>query len=175
MLVISRKEKTVHDDAFSNFANYLGPGDCLVLNNTRVIPARLHGRRNSTGGAEVEIFLLRPLDETETVWHCLAKPGKRVRTGDRILFGDAVIAEVVSQGDFGERTIRLNGTREMLEQIGEIPLPPYIQRKPDAKDSERYQTVFAAQRGSVAAPTAGLHFTNEMLDKCCAAGARLLK
>jgi S-adenosylmethionine:tRNA ribosyltransferase-isomerase len=173
MLVVSRQHQTLQDDAFSNFAKYLGPGDCLVLNNTRVFPARFHGRRNGPAGAEVEVFLLRALDEAETVWHCLVKPGKRVRTNDRILFSDQLSAEVIEHGEFGERTIRLNGARELLEELGEIPLPPYIQRKPEAKDRERYQTVFAAERGSVAAPTAGLHFTKEMLARCCAVGAKV--
>jgi S-adenosylmethionine:tRNA ribosyltransferase-isomerase len=148
----------------------------LVLNNTRVVPARLHGRRNNETGAEVEVFLLRAMDEAETVWRVLVRPGKRVRNGDRILFNAEFAAEVLSQGDFGERTIRFHADKpvsELFETLGAIPLPPYIHRVPNINDRERYQTVFAQNRGSVAAPTAGLHFTTRMLDSCRASGAEI--
>lgn len=174
MLVLSREKQTFHDDAFANFSRYLRPGDCLVLNNTRVFPARLHGRRNTPTGAEAEIFLVRALAADETVWKALAKPAKRVREGDRILFDENFYAEVLEEGEFGERTLRLfaqKPIRELLEHLGRTPLPPYIRREPEARDRERYQTVYAEKRGSVAAPTAGLHFTPEMLAACRAAGA----
>ena len=176
MLVLSRKEQSFRDDVFQNFSSYLHPGDCLVLNNTRVFPARLHGHRNTDSGAEVEVFLVRALDADEVAWNVLVRPGKRVRTGDQIIFGPRLRAEVLSQGDYGERTIRFHAeanTKELLEDLGETPLPPYIHRRPNTSDRERYQTVFAARRGSVAAPTAGLHFTLEMLARCRAAGAEL--
>lgn len=176
MLVLSRETQSFHDDVFLNFPHYIHPGDCLVLNNTRVFPARLHGRRNNTSGAEVEVFLTSALDAEETTWKVLVKPGKRVRRGDTILFGENLQAEVLAQADYGERTVRFQANRpmsELLEQLGQTPLPPYIHRTPEAKDRERYQTVFAAKRGSVAAPTAGLHFTEEMLDRCRAAGAEI--
>jgi len=176
MLVVSRERNQFFDDVFSNFHTYIRPGDCLVLNNTKVFPARLHGRRNNASGAAVEVFLLRALDESETAWTALVRPGKRLRPGDRILFKNEVTAEVVAQHEFGERTIRFavkQPMNEVLAQIGETPLPPYIRRAPDAKDSERYQTVFAEKKGSVAAPTAGLHFTPRMLDACRAAGAEI--
>jgi S-adenosylmethionine:tRNA ribosyltransferase-isomerase len=176
MLVVSRERQCFENDGFRNFDKYIHPGDCLVLNNTRVFPARLHGRRNSPSGAEIEVFLIHALNEDETVWSALVKPAKRVRTGDQIFFGDQLRAQILSQGAFGERTLRFFANepmREVLERFGETPLPPYIHRAPDAKDRERYQTVFAVQRGSIAAPTAGLHFTPEMLDACRAAGAEI--
>ncbi len=173
MLVVSREEQRFADDEFRNFYRYIRPGDCLVLNNTRVFPARLHGHR-ATSGAEIEVFLLRALNEEETEWNVLVKPGKRVRKGDEIVFGGGLNAEVLSHGDFGERTIRFSAgepVSQMLETLGETPLPPYIHRRPTRDDRSRYQTVFAERRGSVAAPTAGLHFTPEMLDRCREAGA----
>lgn len=175
MLVVSREKQRFHDDAFQNFAKYIQPGDCLVLNNTRVFPARLHGHRAKTGAA-VEVFLVRSLNQEETDWRVLVKPGKRVRTGDEIVFNDRLNARVLTHGDFGERTIRFFADvpiTTLLEQLGETPLPPYIHRSPTRDDQERYQTVFAQRRGSVAAPTAGLHFTPEMLERCREAGAEI--
>lgn len=174
MLVVSREQNSFRDDEFQNFSSYLRPGDCLVLNDTKVFPARLHGNRNRPDGASVEIFLVRPLDERREIWKALAKPGKRARRGDHILFSPSLSAEIVSQDDFGERTIRFQADGPLdllLDCLGETPLPPYIHRKPTAQDRERYQTIFARQAGSAAAPTAGLHFTPEILDWCRAAGA----
>lgn len=176
MLVLSRAKQSFHDDEFRNFAAYLGPGDCLVLNDTRVFPARLHGRRNSPSGAEIEILLIRALNPEETVWRVLGKPAKRVRPGDRILFDKDLEAEILSSGEFGERTLRLHAIQpiaSLLDRVGETPLPPYIHRGADSADRERYQTIFAAHRGSAAAPTAGLHFTPQILDACRAAGAAI--
>lgn len=176
MLVASREKQSFHDDLFRNFNKYIHAGDCLVLNDSRVFPARLHGRRHTNSGAEIEVFLIRALDPAETVWSALVKPGKRVRIGDTVVFDDTVRAEVLSHGEFGERTLRFcTGTpvRELIERLGTVPLPPYIHRMPDAADRERYQTVFAQESGSIAAPTAGLHFTPEMLEACRAAGAEI--
>jgi len=179
MLVVSRSHNTFHDDMFSNFGRYIRPGDCLVLNNTRVFPARLHGTRNTSVGARVELFLLEAEDEERSVWRCLVRPGKRVLVGDSILLPQGLRAEILSYGAFGERTVRFHSAdverpvSELLYEIGEMPLPPYIERPPNAMDSERYQTVFAKHRGSVAAPTAGLHFTPEILEQCRAAGAKV--
>jgi S-adenosylmethionine:tRNA ribosyltransferase-isomerase len=180
MLVVSREKKTFHDDAFRNVSRYVLPGDCLVLNNTRVFPARLHGVRNIGGGAEVEVFLLKAEDEQREIWTCLVKPGKRVRRGDSVLFSNGLRAEVLSQGEFGERTVRFSSpssqsVTDALLEIGEMPLPPYIERQPRSSDSERYQTVFAKHSGSVAAPTAGLHFTPQILEECHAAGAKVVE
>ncbi len=178
MLVVSRGKKNFHDDFFCNFSRYIRPGDCLVLNNTRVFPARLHGVKSGAQQVAVEVFLLRAEDERREVWRCLVKPGKRVRRGDVILFPHDLRAEVVAHGEFGERTVRFDVASsqpiaDVLLEIGEIPLPPYIDRTPDANDKERYQTVFARHSGSVAAPTAGLHFTPQILDECRAAGAKV--
>lgn len=176
MLVLSREKQSFRDDHFRNFDKYIRPGDALVLNDTRVFPARLHGHRNTPAGAEIEVFLVRALNEDETDWRALVKPAKRVRAGDRIIFAGNFRAEVLSSGDFGERTLRIfagEPVAPLLERLGETPLPPYIHRTPDSADRERYQTVFAAHRGSVAAPTAGLHFTQRMLEHCRAAGAEI--
>lgn len=176
MMVVSREAQSFHDDDFSNFPRYLSSGDCLVLNNTRVFPARLRGRRNTLSGAEIEVLLVRALDPEDKQWLVLARPGKRVRKGDRLLFGLGLEATVEDQGEYGERTLRFQSdqpVRVILEQIGEIPLPPYIHRSPEIHDRERYQTVFSEKHGSAAAPTAGLHFTPEMLGRCAAAGAAL--
>ena len=176
MLVVSRDKQSFHDDLFRNFNSYVRPADCLVLNNSRVFPARLHGRRHSSSGAGLEVFLLRALNQQETVWSVLVRPGKRVRRGDTIVFDEALRAEVLSHGDFGERTLRFFSDRpvpELLESLGTVPLPPYIRRPPIAADRESYQTVFAEKKGSIAAPTAGLHFTPQMLEACRAAGAEI--
>jgi S-adenosylmethionine:tRNA ribosyltransferase-isomerase len=174
--VLSRERNSFRDDEFRNFSKYLRPGDCMVLNNTRVFPARLHGSRNSETGATIEVLLLCALDQQEQCWKALVKPGKRARQGDRIFFGPQLSAEILSEEKFGERTIQFMAEgpfRELLERFGETPLPPYIHRKPDPRDQERYQTVFAQNTGSVAAPTAGLHFTPRILDECRAAGAEI--
>jgi S-adenosylmethionine:tRNA ribosyltransferase-isomerase len=174
MLVISRETQSFRDDVFANFCKYIRPGDCLVLNNTRVFSGRLKGRRNSVTGAAVEVLLIRAVSEDETVWNALVRPGKRVRAGDRILFAGDVTAEVLSQGDFGERTLRFAADQpmsEFIEKFGNTPLPPYIRRAPNPRDRDRYQTIFAERTGSAAAPTAGLHFTSEVLNSCRAAGA----
>jgi S-adenosylmethionine:tRNA ribosyltransferase-isomerase len=178
MLVVSREKNTFHDDVFSNFSRYIRPGDCLVLNNTRVFPARLHGTRNTSEGARVEVFLLEAEDDNQNLWRCLVRPGKRVLVGDAILFPGGLRAEVLTYGEFGERTMRFHSfttepVAELLQEIGEMPLPPYIERHPNDLDSERYQTVFAKHSGAVAAPTAGLHFTPEILEQCRAAGAKV--
>jgi S-adenosylmethionine:tRNA ribosyltransferase-isomerase len=176
MLVVSKSDQNFRDDQFANFASYVGPGDCLVLNSTRVFPARLHGRRNSDRGAEIEVFLVRALPGDGTLWRALARPGKRVRAGDSILFSENLRAAVIETGEYGERTLRFFSSEpieEVLERIGSVPLPPYIHRTPDSVDRERYQTVYAQKKGSAAAPTAGLHFTPTMLEQCRAAGAEI--
>jgi len=176
MLVVSKTTQSIADDSFEHFSSFLRSGDCLVLNNTKVFPARLHGRRNRPDGAEVEVLLLRALNTDETEWRCLVRPGKRTRKGDHILFHPAGSCHVLEHGDYGERTIRFSAEKppaELLDEIGETPLPPYIQPTAANADKSRYQTVFAQHRGSVAAPTAGLHFTSQMLDACRAAGAEI--
>lgn len=178
MMVVSREKNSFFDSVFSKLPSYLAAGDCLVLNDTRVFPARLRGHRNGGSGAEIEVLLIRALDRAENVWRVLVRPGKRVRIGDRIFFGQGLQATVQEQGAFGERIIRFEADEQiatLLEQLGQIPLPPYIRRSPDLEDRERYQTVFSEKRGSVAAPTAGLHFTQAMLDRCQASGIEIAR
>jgi S-adenosylmethionine:tRNA ribosyltransferase-isomerase len=175
MLVVSRAEQKFEDDMFQNFHRFVRPGDCLVLNDTRVFPARLHGAK---GTAAVEVFLVRALKPDESEWKALVKPGKRLRRGDQIVFRNELAAEVIDAGEYGERTIRFHSKdpiADVLEQLGSTPLPPYIRRAPVVSDRERYQTVFAEKRGSAAAPTAGLHFTTEMLNRCQEAGAMIAR
>jgi S-adenosylmethionine:tRNA ribosyltransferase-isomerase len=176
MLVVSRRNDAFTDDEFANLPKYLGPGDCLVLNRTRVFPARLQARRNQPSGAEVEVFLLRSASGDENTWNTLVRPAKRVRSGDTLLFESGLSADVLAVGQHGERTLRfhsLEPVSAVFERIGSVPLPPYIHRVPKEEDKERYQTVFARASGSVAAPTAGLHFTEAMLGACRESGVEI--
>jgi len=164
LLVVHRTGGIAHT-AFANLAEYLVPGDLLVVNNTRVFPARLLGRRVPSGGG-VECLLLRELP-TSNRWDALVHPGQKLKTGARMVFeraGITVHGEVLAMHFQGRRTIRLwtdhrDGLADAIDRVGHIPLPPYIKRGDAASDRERYQTVYARERGSVAAPTAGLHFT----------------
>lgn len=162
MMVLNKKTGIIEHKVFKDITSYLRPGDCLVLNNTRVIPARLFGIRES--GALVEFLLLRRLDHH--TWETLVKPGKKARIGDKFTFGEGLLkAEITDYADEGARVIRFEfeGIFEnILEELGTMPLPPYIQAQ--IEDKERYQTVFAKTLGSAAAPTAGLHFTAELLE-----------
>jgi S-adenosylmethionine:tRNA ribosyltransferase-isomerase len=167
MLVVDRATGTFTDRMFRDLAEYIQPGDCLVLNDTRVFPSRLLA-------GKIEVFLTKQLDCS--TWNTLVKPGKRVRVGDHIKISDELEIEVLDRGEFGERTVKLHtkgDVYEVLERTGHVPLPPYIRREDTANDRERYQTVFARERGSVAAPTAGLHFTPEVLDACRLAGTEV--
>lgn len=180
MLVVDRAAGTFTDRQFREFPNFISPGDCMVLNDTRVFPSRLIGKREGTVG-EVEVFLTKQIISSKrsarcSMWNSLVKPGKKIRVGDRIIFSDELHAEVLDRGEFGERTIKLHAQGDLfdvLERVGHVPLPPYIRRADTKNDRERYQTVFARERGSVAAPTAGLHFTPEILDECRNAGATI--
>ncbi|MGA2736567.1 MAG: tRNA preQ1(34) S-adenosylmethionine ribosyltransferase-isomerase QueA [Bryobacteraceae bacterium] len=173
MLVVDRTRGSWEDRQFRDLPALLGPGDCLVLNDSRVFPARLFGRREGRTG-EVEVLLLRPVDSAAREWEALVHPGKKMRVGERVLFSDRLEAEVVARREFGERTLRFaaeGDIYEEFERIGHVPLPPYIKRRDEAADRERYQTVFACEKGSAAAPTAGLHFTPQVLDACRERGA----
>lgn len=153
---------------FYNLPDYLQPGDTLVFNDTKVIPARLIGSKAGTGG-KVEVFLLNRTNGNE--WEALVKPGKKARPGSIVEFGDELKCEVITTTDFGGRTVRFhyNGVfEEILDRLGETPLPPYI--KEQLPDKERYQTIYARERGSAAAPTAGLHFTTSLMDNLKAKG-----
>lgn len=191
MLVLDRGGQRWEDRQFREFPAYLRRGDCLVLNDSRVFPARLFGhragihalpigknnpKRSEYLSGEVEVFLLRPVSGDGRDWDALVRPGRKIPVGERILFADGLECEVVARGEFGERTIRFHSDADLyqeFEKIGHVPLPPYIKRSDEARDRERYQTVYARERGSVAAPTAGLHFTPEILEQCRAAGAEV--
>jgi S-adenosylmethionine:tRNA ribosyltransferase-isomerase len=174
MLVLDRASQRWEDRAFRDFASYLRAGDCLVLNDSKVFPSRLYGHRVGFSGA-VEVLLISPQSEDAKTWTALVHPGRKLRTRERIAF-DGVEAEVIGRGEYGERTLRFHydgDFYELLSKIGHVPLPPYIKRADTVEDRDRYQTVFARETGSVAAPTAGLHFTAEILDACRGAGAKI--
>jgi S-adenosylmethionine:tRNA ribosyltransferase-isomerase len=173
MLVLDRASATWQDRQFRDFPAYLGPGDCLILNDSRVFPSRLYGRREH-GTGRVEVFLARQISPDGLTWEALVRPGRKMRSGERIFVSDDLTVEILGRGAFGERTVLLRPRGdlfEVLDRTGHVPLPPYIRREDRREDRERYQTVFARERGSVAAPTAGMHFTPEILDACRAAGA----
>ncbi len=189
MLVVYRNENRWEDRLFCELPEFLHAGDCLVLNDSRVFPARLFGhrvgvhslavgkhnpkRREHLSG-QVEVFLLRPVSADGKEWEALVRPGRKMRTGERIRFGGGLEGEIAARGEYGERRIRFETAGdpfEEFEKIGHVPLPPYIKRADEPADRERYQTVFAREKGSVAAPTAGLHFTPQILDQCRARGA----
>ncbi len=170
MLHLSRVTGTLQDCSFRDFPKMLRPGDLVVFNNTRVFPARLFGRKKSpaTPHGKIEVLLTRQVSEDPSEWECLARPGRKINIGDFLSFGvkDELRAEVMDRGPFGERRLRFNPANDffaLVERLGHIPLPPYIDRDDQTSDRERYQTVYASERGSVAAPTAGLHFTPEIL------------
>ena len=164
LLVLDKNTGEISHHIFRDIIDYLHPGDCLVLNNTKVIPARLLGEREGTGG-HVEVLLLKRKEAD--VWETLVKPGKKCKPGQRLSFGGGLLkAEVLETVEEGNRLIRFEYEgifEEVLDKLGEMPLPPYITHK--LKDKNRYQTVYAKYEGSAAAPTAGLHFTKELLDK----------
>ncbi|WP_407269572.1 tRNA preQ1(34) S-adenosylmethionine ribosyltransferase-isomerase QueA [Radiobacillus sp. PE A8.2] len=172
LLVMDRDKQTLDHRTFSNITDYLKPGDCLVLNNTRVLPARLYGIKADTG-AKVEVLLLTQTEQDE--WEVLVKPAKKIKTGTEISFGEGKLtATCVKEKDHGGRILRFDYEGiflEVLNELGEMPLPPYI--KEQLPDQERYQTVYAKEEGSAAAPTAGLHFTTELLEEIEAKGVEV--
>lgn len=163
LLVLSKKSGKIEHRTFTDITGYLKPGDCLVLNDTKVIPARLIGQKEDTG-AEVEVFLLKR--KSDNLWECLVRPGKKLRSGARCVFGDGRLkCEIKEVLPDGNRFVAFEYDgifEEILDALGQMPLPPYITHK--LADRNRYQTVYARYEGSAAAPTAGLHFTNELLD-----------
>ena len=163
LMVINREKQTIEDKVFKDVIDYLNPGDCLVRNNTKVIPARLYGKKET--GANVEFLLLKRVhDDT---WEVIVRPGRKLLAGAKVIFGDGILEATIDKVlDNGNRevTFKYNGIfNEILDQIGMMPLPPYIKEK--LKEKDRYQTVYAKYDGSAAAPTAGLHFTEELLEK----------
>lgn len=173
LLIVDRETGQFIDQHFDNIIDQLEPGDALVMNNTRVLPARLYGTKPETGG-HVELLLLKNTQGDS--WEVLAKPAKRLRVGTRVSFGDGrLTATVTEELEHGGRIVRFDYQGiflEVLESLGEMPLPPYIHEK--LEDRERYQTVYAKENGSAAAPTAGLHFTEELLDKIATKGVKLV-
>ena len=190
MLHLERISGQLTDRLFSEFPQLLRAGDLLVINNTRVFPARLFGRRSGSHAqpvsaknpaarnfltGKVEVLLTKQSDDDSLVWEALVRPGRKVMPGERIFFGGEeteanhrLAAEIIARGEFGERTLRFDAVPDLfaeIEKLGHVPLPPYISRNDVASDRERYQTVYARERGSVAAPTAGLHFTPEILSQ----------
>ncbi|VEE11812.1 S-adenosylmethionine:tRNA ribosyltransferase-isomerase [Streptococcus milleri] len=173
LLVVNHETGQMEDTHFDAIIDQLNPGDALVMNDTRVLPARLHGEKPETGG-HVELLLLKNIAGDD--WEVLAKPAKRLKVGAAISFGDGrLTATVLEELEHGGRTVRFHYQGiflEVLESLGEMPLPPYIHEK--LKDRERYQTVYAKENGSAAAPTAGLHFTKELLVQIEAKGVKLV-
>lgn len=170
LMCMDRQTGEITHNVFTDLVDMLNPGDCLVMNDSRVLPARLLGTRD-TGGT-VEVLLLRDLGGGE--WECLTRPGRKTRAGTRLSFGNGELtAEVMSVADGGNRVVRFDYDGiflEVLERLGKMPLPPYI--KEELQDSERYQTVYSRELGSAAAPTAGLHFTKELLGRIADKGVR---
>ena len=186
MLVMNRTTGALRDASFAEFPSLLNPGDLLVLNDTRVIPARLYAHRTVVREREkptgsVEVMLTEPAGEN--LWRALVHPGRKVRVGERLVFPSPsgsieLEAEVIERGQFGDRLLRFNPVVDffaVLDRIGHIPLPPYIRRDDADADRERYQTVYSRERGSVAAPTAGLHFTPQILDALTARGVEVAR
>lgn len=183
MLHLARSSGRWQDRCFSDFPALLRPDDLVVFNNTKVFPARLYGRRSGAKAqplslhnpasrdflkGTIEVLLTRQLSQTPNEWECLVRPGRKIGVGETLFFGNALSAEVIDRGSFGERRIRFRPVPDFVtavEQVGHVPLPPYIDRPDRPADRERYQTVYARERGSVAAPTAGLHFTPEILQR----------
>jgi len=175
MLVYHRDSGITEHRVFSDIGEFIQSGDCLVINETKVFRARLHGMREGTGGA-IEFLLLRKGDASGKTWQAIARPAKRALPGRHFAFGEGLSCEVLSAGEEGIRTIRFDCEGDLDEKIsalGEVPLPPYIHSK--NPDLERYNTVYATQTGSAAAPTAGLHFTPELLDKLSAGGVDIAR
>ncbi|HTQ64122.1 MAG TPA: tRNA preQ1(34) S-adenosylmethionine ribosyltransferase-isomerase QueA [Puia sp.] len=179
MMVVHRKTGQIENKHFRDILDYFDDKDVFVVNNTKVFPARMYGRKEKTG-AKIEVFLLRELNKPNRLWDVIVDPARKIRVGNKLYFGenDELVAEVIDNTTSRGRTIRFlwEGTdeefRDQLELLGETPLPKYIKRKPDEEDKERYQTVYAKYEGAVAAPTAGLHFSKELIKRLEIKGIR---
>ena len=176
LMVLHRDDGRIEHRKFSDILEYLSPSDILVVNNTKVIPARLIGHKKGTGG-EVEILLLR--QESEGRWNCLVRPGRRLMPGAKVEFKEGLMeAEIIEHREGGQRLVKFsyNGDfYQVLEKVGQVPLPPYLDRHPQEADKNRYQTIYAKEEGAVAAPTAGLHFTPELMEKVKDKGVEVLE
>jgi S-adenosylmethionine:tRNA ribosyltransferase-isomerase len=172
MMVIDRKTGKIEHKVFKDILKYFGEGDVMILNDTKVFPARLYGNKEKTG-AKIEVFLLRELNRESRLWDVLVDPARKIRIGNKLYFGedDSLVAEVIDNTTSRGRTLRFlfDGSYEefkkTIEELGQTPLPKYIKREPKPEDKERYQTVYATKEGAVAAPTAGLHFSRELLKR----------
>lgn len=173
LLVVHRDTGAVEHKHFYDILDYLNEGDCLVMNNSKVLPARLFGTKAETG-AKVEFLLIKRLHDD--VWETMVRPGKRLKPGDSVIFSDDFSADILDYGEDGTRIVEFhyNGIfMERLEELGKMPLPPYIERESELSDKDRYQTVYCKEEGSVAAPTAGLHFTEELMEKARQKGVNI--
>lgn len=175
LLVVHRETGETEHRHFYDILEYLNEGDCLVLNNSKVLPARLYGIKDGTG-AKVEFLLIKRIDGDR--WETMVRPGKRLKPGDSVMFSEDPLlkADIIDYGNDGTRIVEFSYDgifMERLEEIGSMPLPPYIERQSENEDRDRYQTVYCREEGSVAAPTAGLHFTEELLEKARAKGVEL--
>jgi S-adenosylmethionine:tRNA ribosyltransferase-isomerase len=171
LMVVNRAAGTIEHKIFKDIVNYFDDGDVFVINNTKVFPARLYGNKEKTG-AKIEVFLLRELNQEAHLWDVLVDPARKIRVGNKLYFGDGeLVAEVIDNTTSRGRTIRFlfDGSDEdfykMIDNLGETPLPKYMKRKAEDADKERYQTIYAEHTGAVAAPTAGLHFTKQIMKK----------
>ncbi|MGC6501268.1 MAG: tRNA preQ1(34) S-adenosylmethionine ribosyltransferase-isomerase QueA [Flavobacteriaceae bacterium] len=172
LMVLNRKEQTISHHTFKDVINFFDEGDVMVLNNTKVFPARLFGNKEKTG-ARIEVFLLRELNQEQRLWDVLVDPARKIRIGNKLYFGEdeSLVAEVIDNTTSRGRTLRFlfDGSysefRTKLKELGQTPLPKYIKREVEAEDTERYQTIYAKHEGAVAAPTAGLHFSKHLLKR----------
>ena len=172
LMVLNREKRTIEHHQFKDVINFFDEGDVMVLNNTKVFPARLFGNKEKTG-ARIEVFLLRELNEEQRLWDVLVDPARKIRIGNKLYFGndDSLVAEVIDNTTSRGRTLRFlyDGSyeefRKKLKELGETPLPKYIKREPNDEDKKRYQTIYAKNEGAVAAPTAGLHFSKHLLKR----------
>ncbi|MEI2708166.1 MAG: tRNA preQ1(34) S-adenosylmethionine ribosyltransferase-isomerase QueA [Chitinophagaceae bacterium] len=179
LLVVNRKTGNMENKHFRDIMDYFDDKDVFVVNNTKVFSARMYGRKEKTG-AKIEVFLLRELNKPNRLWDVIVDPARKIRVGNKLYFGESeeLVAEVIDNTTSRGRTIKFlwddddESFKKMLETLGETPLPKYIKRKPDEEDRERYQTVYAKYEGAVAAPTAGLHFSKELIKRCEIKGIR---
>ncbi|NBC86552.1 MAG: tRNA preQ1(34) S-adenosylmethionine ribosyltransferase-isomerase QueA [Bacteroidetes bacterium] len=179
LMVLSREEERVEHHHFEELPDFYNPGDVLVVNDTKVYPARIYGKKKKTG-AKIEVFLLRELNPESRLWDVMVDPARKIRIGNKLWFDDELSAEVIDNTTSRGRTIRLNfdgrndDLYEKIRELGETPLPPYIKRDVEDEDEYRYQTIFAEKRGAVAAPTAGLHFTDDMVNRLREKGVHIV-
>ncbi len=172
LMVVDRKTKKITHKKFKDIINYFDDGDVMIMNDTKVFPARMYGNKEKTG-AKIEVFLLRELNTESRLWDVLVDPARKIRIGNKLYFGDndSLVAEVIDNTTSRGRTLRFlydgpyDEFRQMLYNLGETPLPKYIKRKAEESDKDRYQTIFAKNEGAVAAPTAGLHFSRELMKR----------